>query len=404
MNLFYKILLSFIIILVELLNSIAGETDSILILSYVEYSKGNYENAINNLNQLSNNLSSDELSIKLRGESYYHLGLYEKSTKEFLKLDKIQEGMGSLFLAKIYALQGNYTKAAFYLEHHLKSKYRVGEAGIKADEDFSSFQNSTEWKNIWKNDWYSKTDLLISDTKYLTRYKRYEEAIELIDQKIDQGTKNHEVYAVKSEIFTDMGQYHLALEAINKAVKYKKEPDYFVKRAGINNRLKNYNDAINDYNYVLEKEPYKVNLFKNISQNYFANEEFSVAIQYMDKYLGYYPEDIDALYQFASILYENKNYLTALKYYNKLIKTDPGNMDYYSDRGMTYLMTNAYQFAENDFSMILDIYPNNGKAYVNRGLARYKKGDNVGACKDWNRAKLLGDLMGVVYLQQYCEK
>jgi hypothetical protein len=52
--------------------------------------------------------------------------------------------------------------------------------------------------------------------------------------------------------------------------------------------------------------------------------------------------------------------------------------------------------------MSLDINPYNGDVYAKKGFARYKQGNQKGACSDWEKAIRYGSFQAVKYKEQYC--
>ena len=60
------------------------------------------------------------------------------------------------------------------------------------------------------------------------------------------------------------------------------------------------------------------------------------------------------------------------------------------------------KFAEKDYSMALDLNPDNAQIYFNRGILRFEKGEISNFCKDMNKALMLKDYNAEYYVNKYC--
>lgn len=401
----YVILLVLVYFLTCIDRVYSKETDSLEIAAYIEYYKANFKEATRLYSEL---IAKDEKNIEYiyrRGECYYNLSDYNRAIDDFNIVENEKKGMASFYLTKIYTIKKNYKEAFKYIERHLESKYKLPESSIKNDEIIKRLEKKEKWNEIWQYNWYSRRDELYREISYLTNYSRFEDALDIINNEIDKGSKNHKLYALKGKVYMDMEQHKLAEEAYTIAIKStkRKYPDFYKGRAEAYFKLGNYTKSLSDYEAILEIEPYKVYHYKKMAQIAFEAENYNDANEYMDKYIKYFPDDEEALYQFGNIYYNKGNYFNALRYYNKIIKPGAGKYSYYLARGKAYLQTNTYKFAENDFSMALDLNPKIAEVYLERGIARIKQNNYDGACSDWLKSKELGNLQAIVYLDNYCK-
>ena len=63
---------------------------------------------------------------------------------------------------------------------------------------------------------------------------------------------------------------------------------------------------------------------------------------------------------------------------------------------------NTLNQAIDDYSMALDLNPNNPDIYFNRGIARLKLNDASNACYDFKKAFNMGKKEALEYLQRHC--
>ena len=59
--------------------------------------------------------------------------------------------------------------------------------------------------------------------------------------------------------------------------------------------------------------------------------------------------------------------------------------------------------AIKDFDKAIELNPKMAETYMNRGSAKYDKGDNDGACEDWKAAKKRGVGIAGQLVDQLCK-
>jgi tetratricopeptide (TPR) repeat protein len=73
-----------------------------------------------------------------------------------------------------------------------------------------------------------------------------------------------------------------------------------------------------------------------------------------------------------------------------------------SNLSAIYFQRKDFQKANDYADKALNIDPNYGAAYLNRGVAREMLRDMQGACEDWSKAKELGVDLGKNYFSTNC--
>lgn len=61
-----------------------------------------------------------------------------------------------------------------------------------------------------------------------------------------------------------------------------------------------------------------------------------------------------------------------------------------------------YYGAVGDYTKAIEINPNDGGSYRNRGIAKNEIGDMKGACEDWRKAASLGESDTAKWVEDYC--
>ena len=75
----------------------------------------------------------------------------------------------------------------------------------------------------------------------------------------------------------------------------------------------------------------------------------------------------------------------------------------YYNRGTLLGMQNKYIEALDDLNKSIELDPSNGNAYVNRGLAYFYLKQMNSACRDWNKAADMGIEKAKTAVEEYCK-
>lgn len=136
-------------------------------------------------------------------------------------------------------------------------------------------------------------------------------------------------------------------------------------------------------------------------------------------------DGLEKIFQAGEKAYRAGDHSTAILLFSQVIEKDPAHINAHLQRGFCYGLTGAYDKAVPDFSTVIDqkpdhtwaytsrgsaysklgqhelaiadfnkviaLDPKNEEAFNNRGWARKATGDQVGACKDWNTSKRMGN-------------
>ena len=222
----------------------------------------------------------------------------------------------------------------------------------------------------------------------------------------------------------DSMQYKEAIKTLQKAVK--KSPEMtgaFNKMAFCKMQLKNYRGAQKDLHQLLKLNPDNTEAIKYLGRMYFLDKKYIEAKVYYDSAFKVTPEDHELLYYRAELkiagkdlngalvdlnecLFQKENYPPALikrgmiKYeqqaYNyaikdisdgiKLNKDTTFDKEVYRTRAKAYFENAYFKAAIEDYTKIINRFPNDEDALTYRGGAKININDNSGAIDDLTRA------------------
>jgi len=101
---------------------------------------------------------------------------------------------------------------------------------------------------------------------------------------------------------------------------------------------------------------------------------------------------------------ENGEYNRAIRYFSENIENYPGEAQCFTDRASIYLKMKSWNAAIYDYSMALDLWPRDGEAYYNKGVALFNSGKTEEACHDFRMALRYGNRKASGMLSKYCIK
>ncbi len=364
----------------------------------------NYDEAIISFSEALKLMPLNVDILKKRGQAYYRNKNYDKALIDFRNIEMKKPGQGLYNIACCYAYKGEGIKAIETLEKHLKTPYRHPKNKIKLDPAFKEIDESKEWNKLWSKDWHNSYEMKLSDARYALKNKKYNEVFEITDPLLSGSSNRHETYYIRAMALKSQGDFKQALRDLDKAVKGRKdELSYRFERAEVLQKLNKDKRALDDYNYIIEKNPYlpKAYYLRGIVQN--KQKAYEAASEDIKLYIQCFPNDVDALYECGKCYFGSESYLEALGYFNKVLANSPSKSHYFKARAETYYKTKTYEYAIRDYTMALDLSPRDGDTYLKRGLSYIEIFNYTKACRDFKRAFELGILDADDLAKQYCK-
>ncbi len=353
-------LISLILLITFLLCAVlTAETE--LEQAYDMYKNGNYQEALEETQQLVEEDPNYAGAVFLLGRIHFALGNLEKANqyiKKAIELDntnpqfrEVSKEMSS-YASKISEAgklmnSGKYEEAIkLYQElinenpNYSPAYFNLGRAYIQIDQvaegarylkkSIDMNPEETKWQEAYQN---FVRQMLYQGNQYMSRrnydqarkkfkqalmldstevygyylsaltylYERnYDQALKYIDKTIQHNPKYQKAYLVKGKIHLRQNQNQKALEAFNQAVEI--DPDYTDAWSNIgyvhyNN--KDYDEAIPAYKKVIKLEPDNKVAFSNLGAIYFKKKAFEKAIEHLNRAVELKPDDYMSWYRLA---------------------------------------------------------------------------------------------------------
>lgn len=338
-----------------------------------------------------------------RGRLFLQTGAAEKAKEDFKQANSLESGSGSLGLARAYALTGDYKRAAEELKHHLASPHRLPRKEIMLDPYLSAMEDSPEWRELWKQKWYTRLEEGMAEIEYYIEAGKIDEAENVLSDIEYLYRERPEISYLSGLIAGKRNNRKTALEYLSLALDGD-ETDYsywklYIGLLGENNQ---YLAAAGMCDRALEAFPGKTDLIYEKSEYLQMAGDRQKALQTAENYLELYPEDERAIRQAGVIAAGAGEYSKALRYFSKNIEYYPGKAECFTDRAAVYMNLKSWEAAVYDYSMALDLWPRDGDALYNKGQALINMGKKEEACYDFRMALRYGNRKASAMLSKHC--
>jgi tetratricopeptide (TPR) repeat protein len=340
-----------------------------------------------------------------RAEAYFLAGDYSKAVNDYNAANFLTTHSGDYGLARVYAIKGNAREALTHLEMNLMSPFKKSEKEIFLDPAFSMIENSPDWRQFWKRDWYTSLENGVSEIEYNLSTGKREDAAEALSTLKGSYGGNDEVIYAEALVDLSSGKIQEAVKTLTGILN--SDPDnekYLRLMAKAQTEAGNPAGASVTYSKLLDLETPDAGLLISRAECYRKTGETGKAMADVEKYLSLYPGDKSALSLAGRIKTVSGDNLKAIEYFSENLKYHPGDPGCYMDRANSYLMLKSWDLAIMDYSMSLDLDPSNSEAWLNKGFAQLNLGKTEGACDDFRQALRLGNKRATEYISRNCIK
>ncbi|MGB8357926.1 MAG: tetratricopeptide repeat protein [Bacteroidales bacterium] len=384
---------------------IAGQSRYDGVLKAVSLSaRGENEEAATVLSGLISTAPDADLML-LRGEIYLKSGRLKEAKTDFMAAENMKPGSGMYGLARCAAAGGDAKGAVAYLEAHLKSPFRKSEPEIMLDSTFGSIQSSPEWKSLWKKEWYKGYERKNWEINHYLNIGKTDLAEETWRELSAEYSDMPVTDYCNARIMISKGQYREAASLLEPlAAKQDAPVSYLLALAEARAGEGNYYAAATVYGRLINAEyPDPQLLVKRASMLLKAGDRDAAKAD-LGRYLSLDPDNSEALGLIGRTYAEEGAIYEALPYLNNNIEQHPGEARAFSLRGDAWLAARTWDKAAEDYTMSLDIDPENGPVNLNLGIALINTGNTGDACHYLRKAKELGEKDATRYLSKYCIK
>jgi predicted Zn-dependent protease len=398
-----KIMLCLTIVAVSYL--VAGQDSYETILRAVSLSERGEVDEAADLLASSGEQASGYDFLMVRGDIFIKASRISEARRDFMAAENMKQGSGMYGLARCAAAEGDAKAAAAYLEAHLKSQYRKSEPEILLDNTFSQVASTPEWKALWKKEWYRGYERKSWEIDHYLRIGRSDLAgeswRELSAQYPDMPVTDY----CNARIIMDNGRYRDAAEILARLTVSKDTPASWLyalaeARAGEGN----WYAAASVCTRLMETGHPDPQLLLQRSRLLLKAGDRDAAKRDLVKYISIDPDNTGALGLIGKTYAEEGDIYEALPYLNSNVEKHPGEPSAFRLRGDAWMAARSWEMAVEDYTMSLDLDPEDAAANLNLGIALINCGRNDDACHYLRKANKLGEKSASGYLARYCIK
>jgi tetratricopeptide (TPR) repeat protein len=379
------------------------QTENLLLLKARAMNKaGKTDDVINLLSGTIENTGDSRLYLE-RGEAYLRKKDFSAAIGDFQSACKIDQSSGEFGLARTYALKGDAATAMYHLGLSMKSPYRKSEKEILLDRAFSTIENSNDWRQFWKKDWYSSFERSASELEYNLSVNNIGEAKTILSGMDRQYPGSEINDYCRSLIYLAEKNYNDAIRLMSKlADEHPENEKYLLGLANAQLESGNRAGASSTYTKLLGNGSSEAGLYLKRAECYRKTGETEKALSDVVRYLEICPEDKNAISLAGRLEAESGDNLKALSFFNKNLSLYPDDPSCYIDRANSYFISKSWEHAIKDYSMSLDLKPSDNEVWLNKGLSLLNSGKKDDACHDFRQSFKLGNKKAAEYINRNC--
>ena len=161
----------------------------------------------------------------------------------------------------------------------------------------------------------------------------------------------------------------------------------FYERGNEKSAKGDYAGAIEDFTQAIKLKPDDTQALSSRASAKERIADYTGAIEDYTNIIGYNPNNASAYIQRAQLRLKLKNFIGAIEDYNQALKLKPDDSYFIiNSRGRAKLESGNHTGAIEDFTEAIKLQPNDTYGYNNRGLAKRKLGNYDAAIEDYTQA------------------
>jgi len=366
--------------------------------------RGKPDEAISLLSAALENYPERDVYLE-RAEAFATRGDYSQAINDYNSANSVSSGSGEYGLSRIYALKGDAATAVYHLELCLGSEYRRSEKEIMLDPSFSLVENRPEWRQFWKSDIYSSVEKGIAEIEYNLSTGNISDAKTVFTSLTGSYPGNNDLACAGALISFNEKKYPEALKTLDGILANAPGNEKYLKLLALTQEASgNPAGASSTYTRLIAAGTAEPELLLLRAESYRKTGETDRALGDVEKFLDLYPGDKKALSRAGRLSAASGDNLKALTYFSENLRLHPNDADCYIDRADSYFVSKSWDFAAKDYSMALDLQPENPEAWLNMGIARLSMGKKDDACFYFRKAFGQGNKKAAEYLSKNCIK
>jgi tetratricopeptide (TPR) repeat protein len=224
--------------------------------------------------------------------------------------------------------------------------------------------------------------------------KKYEEALETLNQGILEMPDSVNLYDMRGALLDAFGLFEKAITdyttAINKSTDQKQKAHFYSNRGGTKQKIRDFEGAYKDCYIAVKLDSTNIHALNNLATTCDEVNKPEEVFIYLHKIL-----EIDSTYvpAYVNLGFRHQmleKHQEAIAYFDKALELSPEEPLGYSNRSYSKLKVNDLKGAMKDINKSIKLLPANSYAYRTRALIYIEKDKLKNACEDLDLAEKLG--------------
>lgn len=348
-------------------------------------------------------IDGDAALLAVRGDIYLKASRIKEARTDFMKAESLRQGYGLYGLARCAAAEGDAKTAVSLLEAHLKSAERKSEPEILLDDSFKPVSSSPEWRALWKKDWYKGYERKGWEVDYYLKSGRNDQAAEAYAALESQYPGLPVTEYCNARILMSNGRYREAADILDALTRGSNTPaGWLYTLAEAREGEGSHYAAASVYDKLIAARYPDPGLLLKKARMLLRSGDREAAKKEMERFIAIDPNNTEALGLIGRTYAEEGAIYEALPYLNDNVDRHPGEASAFRLRGDAWLAARTWDRAADDYTMSLDLDPDNGTVNFNLGVALVNSGRSDDACYYLRKARSLGVKEATDYLAKYC--
>ena len=242
----------------------------------------------------------------------------------------------------------------------------------------------------------------LNNALQLLQQKNYVPAMDICNDLLAGSANDPSVLGVRSQIYTAMGRYDMAMQDADKALSFDIVSDraLYAKAEAFYYGNKDYNQALQHYAAAIKSNTQMTEAYSGKARALMGQQKQKDALKVAEDALKLFPYDPELYYVRGLLNYQSGKYKPAVDDYDKVLSLNAGWNTYqiYLNRGFANDALQKPDLAMQDFTKAIMADPNNAGGYVARGTLQYNGANYMESAEDFKKAEVLNpDNTVIVY-------
>ncbi len=265
-----------------------------------------------------------------RAEAFLLKRDYSGAISDYNEANSLTPLSGEYGLSRTYALKGDAATSVYHLEIAMKSPDRKAEKEIVLDPAFSKVENRPEWRQFWKKEWYSAADRNISEIEYYLSAGKTDQAKEVFAELKKDYDSDADILYAGALISLSSGNYQEAVKDASALADQNQQNEKYLRiLAKAQSGISDPAGASVTYTRMINSGVIDAGLYLLRADCYRKTGEDDKALNDINKYLEFYPENKEALSLAGREEAKSGDNLKALEFFSRNLELHPNDPECY---------------------------------------------------------------------------